>query len=124
MSPASRDPRRRLGRDGERRAECHLHRLGYELVERNFRCSEGEIDLIAREGERWIFCEVKTRNSRAFGHPAEQLRPRQQERVRAAALRYLQQRGLNPHACEMRFDLLTLLPGQGEPELEHFPGAF
>lgn len=67
------DPRRRLGQWGENVAAIHLEASGLALVERNWRCRGGEIDLVARDGETIVFVEVKTRRGREFGAPEEAL---------------------------------------------------
>ena len=60
-----------LGARGERLAERHLVRSGLTLLDRNWRCPQGEIDLVLRDGDEVVFVEVKTRSSVAFGHPLE-----------------------------------------------------
>jgi putative endonuclease len=78
-----------LGRRGEELAARALVREGYTLVARNWRCAEGEVDIVARDGEEWVFVEVRTRRGRAFGTPEESLTPAKQERMIAVAQRYL-----------------------------------
>lgn len=73
MSERRPDPRRRLGQWGENVAALHLEAGGLALVERNWRCRSGEIDLVARDGETIVFVEVKTRRGRDFGAPEEAL---------------------------------------------------
>lgn len=70
-----------LGRAGEERAARHLTDLGYELVARNWRCAQGEIDIIARHGDFLAFVEVKTRRSTRFGHPFEAIDDRKRRRM-------------------------------------------
>ena len=82
------DPRRGLGALGERLAGEHLERAGYEIVERNFRCAAGELDIVAADARALVFCEVKTRVSgtRAGpGAPLEAIGPRTRRRLRARA---------------------------------------
>jgi len=81
--------RRRLGERGERLAAAWYESRGYTVVARNWRCREGEIDLVvARPGEL-VFCEVKARSSDRFGTPAEAVTPAKQRRLRALAARFL-----------------------------------
>jgi putative endonuclease len=87
------DARRALGQRGEDLAVRHLQQLGYQIVERNYRCSRGEMDIIARDGERLAFVEVRARSSAAFGTPEESVTPRKQARLAAVARNYLQQMG-------------------------------
>jgi putative endonuclease len=86
--------RQGLGRLGEQLAEKELARRGYEIVERNARTAEGEIDLVARQTGRWVFVEVRARRGRTFGTPEESLTPRKQARMIRAAQAYLAERDL------------------------------
>jgi len=87
-------PRQGLGRRGEELATEELRRRGYEIVARNWRCPEGEADIIARKGEEWLFVEVRTRRGREFGLPEESITPRKQARMVAVAARYLAEHDL------------------------------
>ena len=113
-------PHRRqiLGADGEAAvAEWYRHK-GYEVVETNWRCRQGEIDLIVRKGRVLVFCEVKTRSSTAFGVPAEAVTKDKQARLRVLAARYLDDAPFR--ARELRFDVAAVLDG----EIEIIEGAF
>jgi putative endonuclease len=70
-----------LGRAGEERAAQYLSRRGYRILDRNWRCAQGEIDIVAENGERITVIEVKTRRSVAFGHPFEAVDPRKRRRL-------------------------------------------
>src|SRR5664280_1301356 len=72
-----------LGRYGEDVAVRHLLDAGWQVLERNWRCRAGEIDIVARDGGVLVFCEVKTRSSALFGVPAEAVRPAKVRRIRA-----------------------------------------
>lgn len=85
--------RRALGQLGEELAVQHLQRLGYIILERNYRCQYGEVDIIARDQERLAFVEVRTRRGTAFGTPEESVTPRKQERLATVARSYLQDKG-------------------------------
>ncbi len=87
-------PRQGLGRRGEQLAADRLAALGYEIVERNFRCPAGEIDLVARWQDTWVFVEVKTRRGTRFGTPEESITPRKRAHLIASAQHYLQARDL------------------------------
>lgn len=78
-----------LGRRGEELAARALAREGYTIVARNWHCTEGEVDIVARDGEEWVFVEVRTRCGRAFGTPEESLTRAKQERMIDVAQRYL-----------------------------------
>jgi putative endonuclease len=86
--------RQGLGRRGEELAANKLASLGYTVVERNYRCPPGEIDLVTRHGESWVFVEVRTRRGRAYGTPEESLTRRKRSHLIAAAQLYLQDHGL------------------------------
>ncbi len=85
------DLRRALGQLGEDMAARHLQRLGYVILERNYRCPQGEVDIIARDGERLAFVEVRARRGTAFGTPKESVTARKQARLVTVALNYLQE---------------------------------
>lgn len=81
--------RQGLGRTGERLAMEHLSAAGYRIIERNFRCRYGEIDLIAEEDDELVFVEVKTRRGNAYGLPEDAVTPIKQRRLIQLALYYL-----------------------------------
>jgi len=82
--------RRRLGQRGEDMAAERLASLGYEIVERNYRCRAGEIDLVTRRDGRWVFVEVRTRRGGRFGTPEESVTARKRAHMIASAQHYLQ----------------------------------
>jgi putative endonuclease len=82
--------RRRLGQLGEQLAADRLARQGYEIVERNYRCPAGEIDIVARLAGRWVFVEVRTRRGNRFGTPEESVTARKRAHLIASAEHYLQ----------------------------------
>jgi putative endonuclease len=91
---------------------------GYSVVDRNWRCRQGELDLVARRGRVVVFCEVKTRSSTAFGAPVEAVTRTKQARLRVLAARWLEE---SPMAArEIRFDVASVLAGQ----VEVLEGAF
>lgn len=104
--------RRRLGAAGEDRAAAWYHRQGYEIVARNWRCRDGELDLVCRRGRSLVFCEVKTRRSADFGHPAEAVTPAKQQRIRGLAARFLAEVPLAFRPGEIRFDVAGILAGR------------
>ncbi len=91
---------------------------GYAVVARNWRCRQGELDLVARRGRVVVFCEVKTRSSTAFGAPVEAVTRTKQARLRVLAARWLEDSDVV--AREIRFDVASVLDGQ----LEVLEGAF
>lgn len=113
----------RVGKHGEWIAAEHLVDSGMRLVERNWRCPLGEIDIIAWDGETLVFCEVKTRRGAGFGTPAEAVGRGKQERLRRLALTWLSASGI--YAPDLRFDVVSVLPQRrGLPRVEHIRAAF
>ena len=111
--------RRALGASGEQTAADWYERNGYEVVARNWRCRDGELDLVLRRGRAFVFCEVKTRTSVAFGTPAEAVTRTKQVRLRHLAARWLEDHA-GVRATEIRFDVASVLAGQ----VEIVQGAF
>ncbi|HLY82136.1 MAG TPA: YraN family protein [Acidimicrobiales bacterium] len=118
IPPAGPD-RRQLGIAGEDAAAAWYLARGYEVAARNWRCRDGELDLIVRRGRMFVFCEVKARTTDAFGAPVEAVNRSKQARIRRLAARWLDQDApLRPR--EIRFDVVAILGG----ELEILEGAF
>jgi putative endonuclease len=105
------------GRAGEDRALAYLQGHGLILVERNFRCRQGEIDLVMRQGEALVFVEVRKRADRRFGGASASVNAAKQARISAAATFYLQ-RFAQPPVC--RIDVVAI----DGAELEWIPDAF
>ncbi len=110
-SPAP-SPRQRLGAHGERLAARRYQSAGYEVVARNWRCADGELDLVLRGPGVLVFAEVKTRSSDRFGVPAAAVTPAKQRRIRRLAQRFCAETG--ERARELRFDVVSILRGQVE----------
>lgn len=85
------DRRRALGRAGESLAADELLRRGYRIVERNWRCAIGEIDIVAEQNDEWVFVEVRTRRGDAHGTPEESITPSKQIKLIELAQTYLQE---------------------------------
>ncbi len=110
-----------LGRSGEDRAAKLLAKLGYRVLERNYRTRQGEIDLIALDGDTVVFVEVKTRMGDAYGAPELAVDQRKQGRMVKAALGYLKQKKL--HQMASRFDVVAIT-GAGDGRVEVIRNAF
>lgn len=106
------DARRRLGARGEAAAAAWYAARGYELLDRNWRCSAGEIDLVLRKGATVVVCEVKTRSTLGYGAPAEAVTAAKRRRLRRLAARWLALHQV--HAANVRFDVASVLAGQVE----------
>lgn len=110
-----------LGAYGERVAARRLVEDGLVLLDRNWRCDEGEIDLVLRDGEVLVFCEVKTRTSAAYGHPLEAVDEVKTERLVRLAGRWIAEHGVV--APDVRFDMVAVLrSARGAAQLEHVRG--
>ena len=106
----------RLGRWGEQQARRHLESSGYAIVDTNYRCRVGEIDIVARHGEELVFVEVKTRRGDAFGGAEESITPARAERIAGVAEEFLQSRPGEEYRSDTqwRIDLFCLnLDGRG-----------
>jgi putative endonuclease len=111
-----------VGAYGERVAVRHLQSAGMVVLHRNWRCRDGEIDVIARDGDTLVFCEVKTRRSVAYGTPAAAVVPAKLQRLHRLALCWLEEAGL--HSPELRFDVVAVRPRQqGRADVEHLRGV-
>lgn len=114
---------RELGRRGEDLGANYLTANGFVVLSRNWRCREGELDLVATDRRKLLVCEVKTRSSALFGEPAEAVTPAKIRKIRRATHAWL--RRYHVGCCEVRFDLLAVLwPPCGAPRLQHVRGAF
>jgi putative endonuclease len=116
-------PHIQTGTRGEELAARYLQDQGLVVLARNWRCPEGELDLIATDHQRLIVCEVKTRSSTNFGHPAEAVTDE-----KALRIRRLSRRWRTAHSvgwCEERFDIISIIWPPGEPpQIQHLKGAF
>jgi putative endonuclease len=116
-------PAHELGRRGEDLAADYLTERGLVVLSRNWRCRDGELDVVATDGSALVVCEVKTRSTDDFGDPAEFVTPVKMRCVRRATHAWL--RRYRVGWCEVRFDVVTVLwPVTGEPRLRHLRGAF
>lgn len=114
-----------LGTRGERIAERALVGRGYVILDRNWRCRDGEIDLVARDGDTLVFVEVKTRSSTAFGHPLEAVTPAKLARLRRLAMSWIVAQRPSPRAARIRIDAVAVVAPPDRPAtLEHLEGIF
>ena len=116
--------RKKRGDSGEAAIARYLEERSYQVLERQYRCRWGEIDLIARSPEGVLcFVEVKTRSSQAIASPREAVTAAKQRKLRNAALCYLAQTGLD---CPCRFDVAEVYPadGGGRQQIKYITSAF
>jgi putative endonuclease len=116
--------RRWFGNRSERTAGRFLRQLGYRILEHNFSCELGEIDIVAVDQRTIVFVEVRSTEGADVKRPALSVDPKKQERLTRLALVYMKMRGLLE--CSARFDVLAISwpAGQAEPKIEHYPNAF
>jgi putative endonuclease len=117
-----------VGRFGEQVAADHLESAGLRVIARNWRCRDGELDIIARDGSELVFVEVKTRSSLRFGTPAEAVDWAKAARIRRLALQWMasdRDRGDGTYWTSVRFDVICILRrASGTPDVQHLTGAF
>lgn len=112
-----------LGRRGEDAAAAYLERVGIEVLERNWRCKAGEIDIVGRDSGQLVLCEVKTRRTRRAGSPEEAVDDRKQRKLARLAEAYASQCGWEPES--VRFDVVAIdVLGEDRALLRHHRGAF
>jgi len=108
---------------GETEAARYIRRLGWEILETNWHCRYGEIDLIARQGETFVFVEVKARRSQSFGLPEEAMTPAKRRRIVRSAWTYLEDRGLQSAAWRVDVIAIEGRPGSAPKRLDHYRDA-
>jgi putative endonuclease len=111
-----------LGKKGEDLAIAQLRVLNYKILERNYKCALGEIDIIAREKDTLVFVEVKTRATRDFGGPAAAVNERKQRQLSKVALTYLNQKKITEMPA--RFDVVAVELIPPAPRIEVIRNAF
>ncbi|NWF68876.1 MAG: YraN family protein [Chloroflexi bacterium] len=110
------------GQYGEALAADFLRQRGWRIIATNWRCPRGEIDIIAHEGQAWVFVEVRTRRAASTAAAFESVNPRKQSRLRAAVQLYLAQKNLEEAAW--RIDVIAVALPHGQPPLiEHAQDA-
>ena len=103
----------------EEQAASFLEDAGFTIVDRNWACPMGELDIVARKDDTLVFAEVRARSNPAYGSPADSVTPAKRIKIIKAAMAYIKAR--RPEAEAFRFDVIAIVPG--EPP-EHIEGAF
>ena len=119
--PATTARHQALGAYGERLAARHLVEQGLVVLDRNWRCAAGEIDLVLRDGDVLVVCEVKTRSSSICGSPHEAITPAKLARLRRLAAAWIHEHDVHP--VDVRLDLVAVVrPRRGPSEVDHVRG--
>ncbi|HET7173937.1 MAG TPA: YraN family protein [Nocardioidaceae bacterium] len=114
--------RKALGDYGERLAAEYLASSGLRVLDRNWRCRAGEIDIVALDGAVLVVCEVKTRRSTRFGSPVESITPAKAGRLHRLGWQWLREH--DRRCAELRVDVVAVLLAQGgPPQVEHLTGV-
>jgi putative endonuclease len=114
--------RQTFGRYGEDRAAVYLEDRGYEILERNWRSRNGEIDLVAKDNGQIVFVEVKTRNGSGYGHPFEAITPDKISRMRRLAADWCLAKQVS--GLKIRLDAISVLVSGGRVSIEHLKQVF
>ena len=113
-----------LGGVGEKQALKHLKAKRYKILEKNFSCSFGEIDLIALDKDCYVFVEVKTRSDVRYGEPMEAVNATKQRHIIMSAKYYLQKKGIDENSVKIRFDVIEVKNDNGNLTINHLENAF
>lgn len=109
--------RHELGREGEETATKYLEKQGYQIIQRNFSCKQGEIDIIAKDKNEYVFIEVKTRQNTHYGMPCEAVHSRKQKHIWYTTKYYLYLHKLESQY--IRFDVVEVYKKKGEFYINH-----
>ncbi len=115
------DKRKQTGQQGEDIAALYLTQKGYKIVQRNWHCATGELDIVAQDGDSLIFVEVRTKRSHRFGTAAESITSAKQARLIKLAQTYLQESKLLD--CSWRIDVIAIQLESGKPHIDHIENA-
>ena len=115
------DRRRQTGQQGEAIAAGYFIERGFRILDRNWRCPIGELDIVMEQGDTLIFVEVRTRRGQRYGSPEESITPNKQARLIELAHSYLQQ--LQPSHQQWRIDILAVQLDQKPPQINHIENA-
>ncbi len=114
--------RLQVGKQGEKIAADFLVKQGYRVVERNYRCALGEIDIVAEYRGVLVFVEVKTRHSLSYGEPQLAVGYRKQRKISTVALYYLKEKGKQD--VNARFDVISIVLSPSGNRIDHLENAF
>jgi len=116
---------RKIGTIGEQMAEEYLEEKGYILLQKNFCIPGGEIDLIMKDHEYFIFIEVKMRSQGSFGTPEESITPQKLNFLRRSVQKYFMKKNISIYDIDFRMDLVAIeSDGKGKSKITHYKNAF
>ena len=118
------DSRKELGAKGEKLAVKFLKRKRYKIIQRNYRCKLGEIDIIAERNSTLVFVEVKTRQTAEFGPPQYAITAAKRHQISKAALSYIREKNLTGKSCRFDVIAITFSSDSRKPIIEHIGNAF
>ena len=116
------DFRKQVGNKGESLAEDYIKRKGYNIIQRNYRCRLGEIDIIAKDDDTIVFIEVRTKQNENFGTPQDSVTSTKMSKISKTALSFIHEKNLS--GFSYRFDFIAITFSQGKPNIEHIENAF
>jgi putative endonuclease len=111
-----------FGKESESTAVKYLKKHGYKIIEQNYRTKLGEIDIIAKEKNTIVFVEVKSRKSASYGNPKYAVTPKKMRKISMVALYFL--KITKQSTSKARFDVVSIGPGEKNPEIEIIKNAF
>ena len=114
--------RQQFGKRSENLAVWYLKKIGYKIIEQNYRTPLGEIDIIAKEKKTIVFVEVKSRQSIRYGNPKWAVTPKKQRKISMVALQYL--KSIRQTDARARFDVVAITSNRDEPQIEVVKNAF
>ena len=120
--PIMQDQRQQFGKKSENLAVWYLKKIGYKIIEQNYRTPLGEIDIIAKEKKTIVFVEVKSRRSIRYGNPKWAVTPKKQRKISMVALQYL--KSIRQTDAKARFDVVAITSNRDEPRIEIVKNAF
>ncbi len=118
------DSRKEVGNKGEKLAAKFLKRKGYKIIQRNYKCKLGEIDIIAEQDRTVVFVEVKTRRTQEFGPPQYAITTAKKGQISRVALFYIKEKRLVEQTCRFDVIAITFQPESRKPRIEHIENAF
>jgi putative endonuclease len=114
--------KKEIGQKGENLAVAYLQNLGYKVLERNYRCKLGEVDIIARDNDTLVFIEVRTRSSLDFGLPQESINRRKRHQISKVALEFMLRKKMKN--IPARFDVVAISLEPGKEKIDLIRDAF